>query len=265
MAGVVAGNRWGRIGSWSVAAGIWLALAGQAQALFHAALIDEVLSSYDGDPEVQFIEIRMLGALQNFVFHSVIAAFDADGNYIGDILEVPGNVANAGANVTWLVGTQAFATASGLTPDFIMPAGILPTSGGMVCFGGGGGFQPQNPPTWDRTAFSTYVDCVAYGTYAGQPNARTGTPTTLTGDGHSLQRMTSTSNNLADFVCAESRRPRRTTRRRRPRCPPPRRASPCRPVLAIATKTARYRSMSWCAPSTSPSAAWRSTRAWPST
>jgi hypothetical protein len=54
----------------------------------------------------------------------------------------------------------------------------------MVCFGGGGGLVAQNPPDWDRTA-SHYVDCVAYGTYAGPSNARTGAPTQLNGDGHS--------------------------------------------------------------------------------
>ena len=36
-----------------------------ALALFHLAVIDEVMTSYDGDPEVQFVEIRMLLPGQN--------------------------------------------------------------------------------------------------------------------------------------------------------------------------------------------------------
>jgi hypothetical protein len=179
---------------------LWTSSAG---ALFHLAVIDEVLTSYSGDANSQFIEIRMLASLQSFVSHSILAAFDSNGNYIGDILEVPSDLANSGAGVRWLVATSQWQTASGVTADFTMPAGILPTAGGMVCFGGGGGVAPLNPPTWSRTTFTNYVDCVAYGTYAGSTNTLIGTPTTVNGDGHSLQRTTSTQNNAADFTCGD--------------------------------------------------------------
>ncbi|MEO8603074.1 MAG: hypothetical protein ABI629_10910 [bacterium] len=172
-------------------------------ALFHLAVIDEVLTSYNGDPSAQFIEVRMLGGSQNFVAHSVFAAFDASGAYSGDILEVPANVTNSGAGVRWLVGTSSFQTASGVAPDFVMPAGVLPSGGGMVCFGGGGGIAPSNPPTWSRTNFANYVDCVAYGTYAGSTNAHIGMPTARDGDGHSLQRTSSTNDNATDFTCGD--------------------------------------------------------------
>jgi hypothetical protein len=184
-----------------------LCIAQASSAVFHAAVIDEVMTSYNGDANVQFIEIRMLAVFQNFVTNSVLAAFDANGNYINDILVVPSNLANAGNGVRWLVGTSAFQTASGITPDFPMPAGILPSGGGMVCYGGGGGIAPAMPNTWSRTDFATYVDCVAYGTYAGPSNVKIGTPTALNGDGHSLQRNTSTLNNAADFVCADPATP----------------------------------------------------------
>ena len=184
-----------------------LCLAHPASAVFHLEVIDEVLTSYGGDQSVQFIEIRMLAGFQTFVGHSVFAAFDTAGTYTGDILEVPGNLANAGTDVRWLVGTTAFQTASGVTPDFMMPAGILPTAGGMVCFGGGGGITPQNPPSWDRTVLTNYIDCVAYGSYAGGDNAKIGMPTPLDGIGHSLQRTSNTQNNLADFTCGDPATP----------------------------------------------------------
>jgi len=187
-----------------LAAVVWSSSAG---AVFHLSVFDEVMTSYGGDPNVQFIEIRMLAPIQNAVQNSVLAAFDNTGTYINDILVVPGNLTNQGTDVRWLVGTSAFATATGLAPDFIMPTGILPTSGGMVCYGGGGGLVPAAPGSWSRTNFANYVDCVAYGTYAGSTNAHIGTPTTLNGDGHSLQRIGSTNNNAADFTCADPATP----------------------------------------------------------
>src|SRR5262245_59106574 len=105
-----------------------LCLARTAGAVFHVAVIDEVLTSYNGDPNVQFIEIRMLANFQGAVAHSVFAAFDSTGTYVGDILEVPVNVPNAGTDVRWLIGTAAFTTTSVLPPDFQMPSGILPTA-----------------------------------------------------------------------------------------------------------------------------------------
>ena len=186
---------------------VMLACATSAQAVFHVSDIDEVLTSYGGDPNVQFVEMRMLAPFQNGVANSVFAAFDSTGTYVGDILVVPGNVANGNTDDRWLIGTSAFQTATGLAPDFIMPTGVLPTGGGMVCYGGGGGLVPQNPPTWSRTTFTNYVDCVAYGTYSGSSNALIGTPTSLDGDGHSLQRIGSTHNNSADFSCADPATP----------------------------------------------------------
>jgi hypothetical protein len=182
-------------------------LATPSRAAFHVTVIDEVMTSYNGDPGVQFIEMRMLAGLQSFVANSVLAAFDANGNYINDILVVPTDVTNSGVGTRWLVGTSGLQTQSGITPDFVMPAGILPTGGGMVCYGGGGGLVPKNPPTWSRTDFSTYVDCLAYGTYSGPTNVKIGTPTALNADGHSLQRGTMTSNNAADFSCADPATP----------------------------------------------------------
>ena len=187
----------------AVAAAALLGLVSVAYSVFHLVVIDEVVTSLGGDATVQFIEMRMLNQFQNAVQNSVFAAFDTSGFYVADILVVPGNVTASGNGVRWLVGTSQFQTVSGLTPDFIMPAGILPTAGGMVCYGGGGGITPAPPNSWDRNDFANYVDCVAYGTYAGTTNSKIGTPTPLDGDGHSLQRTTNTMNNIADFTCGD--------------------------------------------------------------
>ncbi len=178
---------------------------GSAHALFDLAVIDEVMTSYGGDPNVQFVEIKQLAIAQNFVANSVLAVFDATGTYIGDLLVVPGNVVNSGAGVRWIMATTAFQTVSGLTPDFIMPAG-LPTGGGMVCWGAPG-LIPPLPASWDHTIPANYVDCLAYGTYSGPSNIHVGTPTSLDSDGHSLARLSDTNDNATDFACADPATP----------------------------------------------------------
>ncbi len=180
-----------------------LALATPASAFFHDTVIDEVLTSYGGDANVQFIEMRMLAGLQSFVTNSVFAAFDNQGNYVGDILVVPSDLKNSGNGSHWLIATAAFQTQTGLEPDFVMPTGMLQVGGGMVCFGGGGGISPASPSSWSRTNFPTYVDCLAYGTYSGPSNTKIGTPTALDADGHALQRVKMSQNDSADFACAD--------------------------------------------------------------
>jgi len=167
-------------------------------AAFHIAVIDEVMTSYGGDPTVQFVEIRMLAAGQTVVGGSQLGVFDAAGAYIGKVMDIPSNVPNGGAGVRWIMGSAQFATISGLTPDFTFSGPIfLPTAGGMVCWG-----KPGNPATPTQ-----YVDCVAYGTYSGPSNGLIGTPTSQDAVGHSLARVSNTNNNAVDFACTDPASP----------------------------------------------------------
>ena len=186
-----------------LAAALALLSAPPAHAAFHAALIDEVHATpEDGEG---FVEIRMLGAGQNFVGHSRLSAWNCNGSFKGIVLEVPGNVTNSGSNVRWIMATSTAAT-SGVTPDFTFAVGALPLGCGMVCWGAPvPPFVPENPPTWDETVSSNYVDCVAYGGYTGTnvpPVA--GTPTSLTASNNttSLTRIGSSANNANDFALA---------------------------------------------------------------
>ncbi len=64
----------------------------RAGAAFHFAVIDEIMTSYGGDPNVQFVEIRMLAIGQSLVTGTVLRAFGPDGSHLGTVLVVPGNV-----------------------------------------------------------------------------------------------------------------------------------------------------------------------------
>ncbi len=182
-----------------------LAGTGSARALFHLAVIDEIMTSYAGDNTAQFVEIRMNAGAQTITTNSVLAAFDASGNYIADVFVVPGNLANGGAGLRWIMGTASFQTASGIAADFLIPAS-LPVSGGMVCWGAPG-IIPPAPGAWDHTLPTNYVDCVAYGSYSGPTNPLIGNATGLTPVGHSLARVSSTNDNATDFSCADPATP----------------------------------------------------------
>lgn len=173
--------------------------ASPAFALFHIAVIDEVMSGLAGSEAVQFVEIRMLAGSQNIVTGSKLSAFDANGNFLRVILTVPGNV-TGGADRAWIMASTDFAAASGITPDFTFTSigglGLEPNDG-MVCWG-----KPSN----DSNP-SQYVDCVAYGNYVGGANVHIGNPTPISPNGRSLVRVSATGNNQVDFACNDPAEP----------------------------------------------------------
>ena len=132
-----------------------------ALAVHHIAEISEVMSGFDGDPNVQYVEIDQLTAYQNVVTNTRLTAFNANGTLAGVLLDpVGGNVGAFGDR--WIMGTAAFELASGISADFVFSPGILP-SAGMVCWGAPGVSAPLDPNTWDASDPNNYVDCVSYG------------------------------------------------------------------------------------------------------
>jgi len=177
------------------------AVACPAGAAFHIAHISEVVTSLGGDSTIQFVEIEMAASSQTITTDSVLGAFDVTGDYLGDILVVPGNITNGGSGVTWLMATAEFAATTGLDPDFVFPAG-LPTESGMVCWGAPG-VVPPAPGSWSHLDPDQYVDCLAYGDYGGATAAGSGAPAFGSPDGHSLQRISDTGDNETDFACGD--------------------------------------------------------------
>lgn len=186
-------NRLARLGAVAVvAAMVLLALRTPqpAQANFHIAAIDEAMFGTTADANVQFVEIKEEVASQNLVSHSRLSAWNADGSFFGVLLEVPGNVPNAAANARWIMGTSAYAAASGMTPDFIFSPVAL-QSAGMICWGAPGLIPPNPASSWDETVPANYIDCIPYGGYLGPP-IKNG-PATPLGLGDGTQSLTRTS------------------------------------------------------------------------
>lgn len=175
----------------------------KAEAAFHFAAISEVMFGYNGDPNIQYVEVQMQTSGQNLTAHAILGYFDSTGAYAGDILEVPANVQTGDSGGRWIMASTAFAAASGITPDFTFPpVASFPTTG-MVCVGGGGGVVPLNPPTWTRTTMTNWFDCVPFGGYTGPPIKHGPASPFGPGDGTSaLTRTTDTDNTSVDFALA---------------------------------------------------------------
>ena len=165
-----------------------LLLATPARALFHIAVIDEIKSGAAGNPNLQYVEIRMLSAGQNQVAHTRLTVFRCSANGGGNVVlinDLPTNVPNAVAGGRWIMASPdatTFLAASGISPNFTWNssvAGSIPTSCGMVCWGAPG-ILPPNPPTWDASVPSNYTDCVSYGAYDGPAIPGGAAPATAT-------------------------------------------------------------------------------------
>ena len=132
-----------------------------ALAVHHIAEISEVMSGFNGDPNVQYVEIRRLAIYQNVVASTRLTAFNPDGTLAGVLLDPLGSNISLSSG-DWIMGTAAFQTASGISADFVFAPGILPAVG-MVCWGAPNAVAPPDPSTWDASDPNNYVDCVSYG------------------------------------------------------------------------------------------------------
>ncbi|HYB98962.1 MAG TPA: dockerin type I domain-containing protein [Candidatus Limnocylindrales bacterium] len=183
----------------ALAAAIVLAGAAPARANFHFAHISRVMS---GQPQgdVQYVEIVMTASGQHVVSGSKLAAFDSTGAFSHVITTLSSNV-TGGDDRPWIMASEGFAAASGITPDFVFSTadgnGLIATDA-MVCWG-----KPI-----DQTNPNHYVDCVAYGNYEGPDNDHTTAPHPLDPFGHGLVRGAHMHNSALDFFCEAPAMPR---------------------------------------------------------
>jgi hypothetical protein len=152
--------------------------------------VDEIVGSWQGDDEIQYVELRMNANNVNGVANAVAIVFDdataSDGGKRTAILvqNVPRGVIGAKILIT---STKA-RDLSGVTPDFLLPTGFLRPKAGRVCVAVKdvlAGFQP--------------IDCIAYGKFTAD-NSPYGAPTTITPDDRALQRAKFTGKNRPDWI-----------------------------------------------------------------
>lgn len=170
-----------------------------ADAIFHIAHIQRVMTGLDGTTGVQFVEVRMDAAGQNLVSGTKLIAFDADGDFSHVVLTLTHNVLS-GDDRSFLMASAAFAAEAGVTPDFVFDSTAgkgLPAEDGMVCWG-----KP-----FDQTDPENMIDCVSYGDFTGELNSHTSAPSPTTPFGHGLVRISDTGSSAADFECEDPSRP----------------------------------------------------------
>jgi hypothetical protein len=168
---------------------------GRSHALFHISQIDEVMSGAAANPSLQYVEIKMLIGVQNFVSNSRLTFFSCSAGHPATRLLVLGHdLATGNAGGHWILASPDDATffaASGIHPDFIFSPGI-DNACGMICWGApvGSNFKPPaDPNSWDATNPNNYVDCWAYGGYSGPIKTGALVTPSAVGDGaHSLTR-----------------------------------------------------------------------------
>ncbi|MBI5283508.1 MAG: hypothetical protein HY874_00295 [Chloroflexi bacterium] len=103
----------------AIAASLVLTSGGPvAYASFHCIRIHAVLGSYNGNANIQFVELRMDAAAQQFVFGHTIQFRDAAGT-LKATFTFPSSVANATLGDSILIATSEFnAAATGGAADF---------------------------------------------------------------------------------------------------------------------------------------------------
>src|SRR6266481_9675155 len=83
----------------------------RSHALFHITQIDEVMSGAAGNPNLQYVQIRMLAGAQTFVANSRLTFFSCSaGNPLTELLGVPCDLAKRNVGSRWIIPSPDDAT-----------------------------------------------------------------------------------------------------------------------------------------------------------
>ncbi|HKQ19720.1 MAG TPA: hypothetical protein VJW75_08240, partial [Candidatus Eisenbacteria bacterium] len=108
-----------------------------ARAAFHLNEINKIMAGFNGNTNIQAVEIRMITAGENVVGGGVIRTYNAAGGLVGTLGTFGGNVPNGIADRKILCATALFQSTFGITADLTISPGVIPTTG-QVAFEVGG-------------------------------------------------------------------------------------------------------------------------------
>lgn len=113
---------------------VWLAVllaSSLASASFHTFKVNQIYSNADGT--IQYVVLREFSGANSqnfFAGHTLTSVGTSSQTY-----SIPSNLPSSKtANAFVLLATQGFANLKVVTPDYIIPAGFVPTAGGSINF-----------------------------------------------------------------------------------------------------------------------------------
>jgi hypothetical protein len=101
----------------------------ESPAAFHLAEITKLMVGFNGDTDIQAVEIKMIGAGENFVTAMEIATYDGSGNLLATLGTFAASIPNGLTGDNILCATAKFRDTFGITPDLLITPGLLVTSG----------------------------------------------------------------------------------------------------------------------------------------
>jgi hypothetical protein len=107
--------------------------APQSPQTFHLNEIVQIMAGFNGNTNIQAVELKMLQAGQQFISGTSIDVYDANGNFVATLGTFNSDVPNGTGQEHILCATQQFKTQFGIQPDLIISPGI-PTPNGQVVF-----------------------------------------------------------------------------------------------------------------------------------
>ncbi|HET9252108.1 MAG TPA: hypothetical protein VFP58_08335 [Candidatus Eisenbacteria bacterium] len=100
---------------------------------FHHIEINKLLVGYNGNMNIQAVELKLISAGEVFVAGAFIAVYDSVGDPVATLGTFANNVANGSVGDRILCATAGFASAFSITPDLVINPGI-PMVTGQVSF-----------------------------------------------------------------------------------------------------------------------------------
>ena len=117
-----------------LAVGLSWARQGAAESQsFHLVEINKIMVGYNGNMNLQAVELKMILGAENLVSGTSIAVYDSIGGLRSTLGSFLNNVTNAVAGDRILCATAGFRDAFGITPDLLITPGLL-TATGQVAF-----------------------------------------------------------------------------------------------------------------------------------